>query len=290
MPTANPQTIFPAPTASGPEAIIEPPFGWIVLRALLNEAFKSLLLFWRHPVNLILLLVTVPPIYLVFQYIIGDGQIDRALVTPTLLAFMYFPVLYMATFVVVGDLLEEINTGTFGQLHLGPVSPALLLVGRLVPLILVGIVLAVLILVETALAIGVTLPLSVPALLPMALTVLDIAGFALLICALALVLPQTGSILHLFSGIVYALNGSFFPLAWFPGWAQVVAQVLPTTLGIEATQQVVLHGQSLGEVWASGLLPWATVHAVVLVLLGTIAFVASDRRAMRRGGVPSGPG
>lgn len=274
---------FPAPTTIGPEAIIEQPFGWIVLRALLNEALKSLLLFWRRPVNLILMLVTVPPMYLVFQFIIGDGQIDRALVPPTILAFMYFPVLYMATFVVIGDVLEEINTGTFGQLHLGPVSPALLLVGRLVPLLLVGIVLAVLTVAETVLALGVGVSLSVPALLPMALTVLDIAGFALLICALALVLPQTGSILHLFSGIVYALNGSFFPLALFPGWAQVVAQVLPTTLAIEATQQVVLHGQSLGEVWASGLLPWATVHAVVLVLLGTLAFVASDRRAMRRG-------
>jgi len=274
---------FPAPTTIGPEAMIEQPFGWLVLRALLNEAFKSLLLFWRRPVNLILMLVTVPPMYLVFQFIIGDGQIDRALVPPTLLAFMFFPILYLATFVVIGDVLEEINTGTFGQLHLGPVSPALLLVGRLVPLLLVGIVLAVLIVAETALALGVGVPLSVPALLPMALTVLDIAGFALLICGLALVLPQTGSILHLFSGIVFALNGSFFPLALFPGWAQVVAQVLPTTLAIEATQQVVLHGQSLGAVWASGLLPWATVHAVVLVLLGTLAFVASDRRAMRRG-------
>jgi ABC-2 type transport system permease protein len=272
-----------SPTTIGPVANAAQPVGVIVLRAILNEAYKSLLLLWRHPVTLILGLISVPPTYLVFQFIIGDGQINRALVPPTLLAFLFFPILYFATFVVVGDVLEEINTGTFGQLHLGVASPALLLVGRLVPLLLFGFVLALLILAETALVLGVGLPLSVPALLPMALTVLDIAGFALLICGPALLLPQIGSILHLFSSIVFALNGAIFPVALWPGWVQVIARVLPTTLGIEATQQVVLQCQSLGAVWASGTLLWATVHAVGLVLLGMLVFVASDRRAMRRG-------
>lgn len=282
MPTTHPQTM-PIPAAIAPSASGETlPLG-LLGRGLFNEAFKSLLLLWGHPVNLLLLLLTTPPIYLVFQFIVGDGQIDRTLVPPTLLAFLFFPILYVATFIVVGDVLEEVNTGTFGQLHLGLVSPALLLVGRLVPLLLFGILLALLTLAETALVLGVGLPLSVPALLPMALTVLDIAGFAVLICGLALVLPQIGGILHLFSGIVFVLNGSIFPVALWPGWVQVIARVVPTTLGIEATQQVVLHGQSLAEVWTSGLLPWATVHAVGLILLGMLVFVASDRRAMRRG-------
>jgi ABC-type polysaccharide/polyol phosphate export permease len=282
MQMTDPKTL-PAPVAIVPSTGGDTSQLALLGRGLFNEAFKNLLLLWGHPVNLLLLLLTTPPIYLVFQFIVGDGQIDRALVPPTLLAFLFFPILYVATFVVVGDVLEEVNTGTFGQVHLGPVSPALLLVGRLVPLLLFGILLALLTLAETALVLGVGLPLSVPALLPMALTVLDIAGFAVLICGLALVLPQIGGILHLFSGIVFVLNGTIFPVALWPGWVQVIARVVPTTLGIEATQQVVLQGQSLAEVWTSGLLPFVTVHAVGLMLSGMLVFVASDRRAMRRG-------
>src|SRR5579885_3007833 len=131
---------FRAPTTTGPDAIIEQPFGWIVLRALLNEGFKGLVLLWHRPVTLILGLVTIPPLYLAFQFIIGDGRIDRTLVMPTLLAFLFMPILYVATFDAIGDLLEEVNTGTFGQLHLGPVSPAILLMARLVPFLLFGIV------------------------------------------------------------------------------------------------------------------------------------------------------
>lgn len=274
---------LPATDTIGPLVNAEQPGLAMMARAILNEVWKSLLLLWRHPVTLLLAVVTVPPMYLMLQFFVGNGRIDRAFVPSTLLAFLFFPLLYVATFVVAGDLLEEVNTGTFGQMHLGPVSPALLLVGRLVPSLLFGVVLALLVLVEATLTLGVGLPLSVPALLPMALTVLDIAGFALVICGLALVLPQIGAILHLISGLVFIFNGSFIPVALWPGWIQVIARVLPTTLGIEVTQQIVLHGQTLGDVWASGLLPWAIIHAVGLVLLGTLVFVVSDRRAMRRG-------
>src|SRR5262249_37137053 len=252
-------------------------------RSLLNEASKGLVLLWRHSIPCLPTLISVPPLYLVLQFIVGNGRIDRALVPPTLVAFAFYPILYVASYVVVGDLLEEVNTGTFGQVHLGAVPPVLLLAGRLVPLFSFGGVLGLVVLAEAALALGVVLTLPLAALLPAALTILDLAGFAFLLCGLALVLPRIGAILHLVNGLVFTFNGSFFPVALWPGWVQVIARVLPTTLGIEATQQVVLHGQSLGDAWASGLLPLASAHAVALVSLGIVVFLASDRRAMRRG-------
>jgi len=132
-------------------------------------------------------------------------------------------------------------------------------------------------------ALGVGIPLSAAGLLPAVLTVIDILGFASLIGGLALRLPQIGAIVHVFNGLIFALNGTLIPVGLYPGWAQTAARFLPTTLGIEATRRVVLEGQSLVAVWAQGTLPWLVAHAAGLAALGWVVFLTSDRRAMRRG-------
>ncbi len=252
-------------------------------RGVLNETQKSLLLLWARRHVVLMELIGMVAIYPFLQFIIGNGQIVRALVPPTLLAFTAYPILFITTFKLVGDLLEEVNTGTFGQLHLSPFSPALLLVGRLASSVLEGVAIATVVAVGMTWALGVSLPPRVVGLLPAALTVIDIAGFALLIGGLSLTLPQIGALVHLINGLILVLNGTLIPVELYPNWAQAIARLLPTTLGIEATRKVVLQGQSLGAVWAAGTLPWLIVHAVGLAALGWLVFLVNDRRAMQRG-------
>jgi ABC-2 type transport system permease protein len=130
---------------------------------------------------------------------------------------------------------------------------------------------------------GVSIPLRPAGLLPAALTLIDIAGFALLLGGLALALPQIGAIAHLFSGLIFLLNGTFVPLEWYPAWLQTLTKLLPTTLGVQVLRQVVLQGQSLGSVWADGTLPWLLIHAALFAVLGTLVFLLNDRRARRLG-------
>ena len=108
-------------------------------------------------------------------------------------------------------------------------------------------------------------------------------GFALLIGGLALALPQIGAIAHLFSGLIFLLNGTLIPLDWYPTWVQTLARFLPTTLGTLVTRKVVLEGQSLSSVWADGTLPWLIIHTAGLAVLGWLVFLLNDRRAMRHG-------
>ena len=252
-------------------------------RAVLNETQKSLWLLWRHRSVVLLEILTMIPFYLFLQFILGNGTINRALVPPTLLAFLTYPILFIATLKLVGDLLEEVNGGTFEQMHLSPFSPTFLLVGRLGALVLEGVLIAVITGVGMTWMLGVSIPLRVASALPAALTVIDIAGFALLIGGLALVLPQIGAIVHLFSGLILLLNGTFIPLEWYPGWVQTLARFLPTTLGIEAVHKVLLEGQSLSSIWADGTLPWLVIHTAGLFVLGWLVFLLNDRRVMRQG-------
>ncbi len=255
----------------------------LAIRAVLNETQKSLWQLWGHRSIVLTEFITMAAVYPLLQLIIGNGTIERALVPPTLLAFLTYPILFVATNKLVGDLLEEIHSGTFEQMHLSPFSPAWLLVGRLTALVLEGLLISVVVAVGMTAALGVSIPLQAGGLLPGVLTLIDILGFALLIGGLALRLHQIGSILHVFSGLIFALNGTLIPVGLYPGWVQIVARFLPTTLGIEALRQVVLEGQSLGALWTDGTLPWLVAHAAGLSVIGWVVFLTSDRRAMRRG-------
>ncbi len=270
---------------AGEQSAVGRPGPWVVAatRAVLNETQKSLWQLWGHRSVVLLEIITLVAFYPFLQFIIGNGTINRALVPPTLLAFLTLPILYLATLKLVGDLLEEVNSGTFEQMHLSPFSPTSLLVGRLGALVLEGVVIAVITGVLMTWMLGVSIPLRVAGVLPAALTVIDIAGFALLIGGLALALPQIGAITHLFSGLIFLLNGTLIPLEWYPAWVQTLARFLPTTLGIEVARKVVLQGQSLGSVWADGTLPWLLIHTVGLFVLGGFVFLLNDRRAMRQG-------
>jgi ABC-2 type transport system permease protein len=252
-------------------------------RAVLNETQKSLWLLWRHRYIVLMELIIMVAFYPFLQLIIGNGSIERALVPPTLLAFLALPLLYITTLKLVGDLLEEVNSGTFAQMHLSPFSPASLLLGGVLGSVIEGVIIAVAVGVGMAWALGADIPLRVAGLLPAALTVIDIAGFALLIGGLALALPQIGAIAHLFSGLIFLLNGTFIPIELYPAWVQALARFLPITLGIEAARKLVLQGQSLGTVWGDGTLPWLIIHTVLLAALGWLVFLMIDRRAMQQG-------
>lgn len=252
-------------------------------RAVFSETQKSLWLLWRKRTVVLLEIVGLVAFYPFLQFIIGNGSIERSLVLATLLPFLTLPILYIAILKLVGDLLEEVNSGTFEQMHLSPFSPASLLAGRLMALLLEGVLIAAIAAFGMSWALGVSIPLRVTAALPAALTIIDIAGFALLIGGLALALPQIGALAHLLSGLIFLLNGAFIPLGWYPDWVQTLARFLPTTLGIEATRKIVLDGQSLVAVWADGTLPWLLLHTALFAVLGWIIFLVNDRRLMRRG-------
>jgi ABC-type polysaccharide/polyol phosphate export permease len=252
-------------------------------RAVLGETQKGFWLLWGHRSVVLLEILTMLAFYPFLQFIVGNGTIEQALVPPTLLAFLTYPLLTFATLGLVGDLLEEVNSGTFEQMHLSPFAPTALLVGRLLAMVLKGVLVAVVIGVLMTWWLRVGIPLRVAGLLPAALTVIDIVGFALVIGGLALSLPQIGAIVHLFSGLILLLNGTFIPLEWYPAWVQTLARFLPTTLGVLVTRKVVLEGQSLSSVWADGTLPWLIIYTAGLFVLGWLVFLLNDRRAMQRG-------
>jgi ABC-2 type transport system permease protein len=257
------------------------------LRMIGNETGKGLRIMWVHKLPLALQLTLMTANYWIIQFFIGGGRFVDRLLALTLAGYLAYVVSYIALLRMAAGVLEELYTGTLEQSLLSPLRPWVASTGRLAAALAEGLVTAA---VVTAFylavfaVLGVQLSFRWAELAPLAITLADIAGFALLIGGLALVVNSIGAIIHVIQGVIMFLGGALIPVFVFPGWLERAAKILvPTTLGIDAIRKLLVGGERLRQVWSDGTLPWALVHAGVLLLLGAVVYQTAIRRGLRDG-------
>jgi ABC-2 type transport system permease protein len=221
-----------------------------------------------------------------FWLFIGGGSFVNELLAMTFTGYLAYVVAYIALLRMVAGLLEDMFTGTLEQSLLSPLRPWVQSTGRLaaamVEALLTAAFVAITFLVIFA-GMGVDLTLRWSALIPIAVTIADIAGFAMLIGGIALVVNSIGSIVHVIQGFILFLNGGFIPIFVFPEWLETATKFVPTALGVDATRRLTTTTDTLGDVWADGILPLAIVHAAALLILGWTFYQAAIRRGLREG-------
>jgi ABC-2 type transport system permease protein len=247
------------------------------------EVGKGLRVQLAHPAGHVISLLLGMTMFLGVQFVMGQGELREDLFPPMLVAVGGFWFLNSAGLVMVSDLIEEKRTGTFAQSQMSPAPPWAAMLGRLITAALFGLVVAAAASLVPALVGDVTVPLRWAALVPYALLLLNVLAFTFLLATIALVSPMIGALQSLLTSLVLLLNGAFLPLALYPDWLALVARFLPTTLTIEATNDVLFRGRSLGDLWAAGTLPWASAYTLALVVLSGALFVRNHRRAVRDG-------
>lgn len=252
-------------------------------RIFLNETHKNLLSLWAYRKTLVPELVLAAFMYLVLQFFIGGGRLVDELIPPTTLAYVTYLFTYYVLLKVVSGLLEEVNTGTLEQTHISPLPSWALSVSRIGAAMIQGGAVTLLVAAGFIVGLDVEFALRWQALIPIGLTVLDVAGFALLIGGLALTVASIGAVLHVIQGIVMILNGSLVPVEAFPAWLELIARLVPGTLGVQTTRDVLLQGASLSSVWSDGDLLWAAVHAAVMLAVGWAVYGWNIRRGLAEG-------
>jgi ABC-2 type transport system permease protein len=272
-------------TVSAPPAYVArwrltPRTGISVLRA---EVGKGLTTQLAHPVAHIVTLIFTATVYLGLQYVIGQGTIQHDLLPRTMVGISGYLMLQFASMVMVADLVEEKRGGTFAQAQLTPAPLWLIMIGRLITASMMGVVVAVVATLVPMLVTGTTIPLKWAALVPYTLVIANALAFTFMLAAFALSSPMIGVLQSLLTSMVILLNGAVMPLSLFPAWLAVVARLLPTTMGVEATAKVLFKDASLGDIWSDGTLPWLIAYTVALALLGWYVFVRNHRRALRDG-------
>lgn len=257
--------------------------GW---RMLGNETAKGLRVMWVYKAPLVLELAALATTYWAVQLFIGGGRFVHELLAMTLAGYLAYVISYIALLRMASGLLEEMFTGTLEQSLLSPLRPWVQSAGRLVAALVEAIALAAAVgaaYLVIFVGVGVDLTFQWSVLVPIAVTLADIAGFAMLIGGIALVVNSIGAVVHVIQSIVLFLNGALIPIFAFPAGLELVARIVPTTLGVDATRRLITSGESIADVWADGTLPWALVHAAVLLILGWTGYQAAIRRGLRDG-------
>ena len=162
---------------------------------------------------------------------------------------------------------REVEQGTMENLLATPLRPIEVMVGKIVPYFVLGLVQVLVVLAAAALVFKVPFMGSLPLLLSVTLlfTVVCLAlGFTMSTLVKSQVQSMQMSMFYLMPSIL--LSGFAFPYRGMPVVVQWIAEILPPTHYIRLVRGIMLKGWD----WRHTL-PETAVLALMLVVLGTIA-------------------
>jgi ABC-2 type transport system permease protein len=182
--------------------------------------------------------------------------------------------LIVTTIVTAMGLSREREMGTLEQVLVTPIRPALLLVGKMAPFVVIGLVDVSLLLAAGTWLFGVPLrgPLAV-VLVGTLLYLMTTLGVGLLVSTVSTTQQQSflGGFLFVMPAIL--LSGVVTPIRAMPGWLQVVTWLNPVRYYAEVMRTTLLRGAGFAELWP---------QLLALAALGLAVLVAATRRFRER--------
>ena len=239
---------------------------------------RALFSFLRPSVYIPSMLVA--PIFqiLLFVYIGRSASLesDEFYVVGNAIQYAAIPCIFAMIFTVAGERFQR----TLAYLLVTPAPRLPLFLGRALPVVVNGFVVATFSLLVGGAIVGIDVPTSAyPTLLLAAfLSACGCTGFGLLGAGVGLLLRDQAVLANILFGVLLIFTGANVPIDQLPGWMQTVSSGLPFTHGIEAGRRVA-NGASLGDV--DGLLATEALIGVVYAALG-YAFIRGAERASRR--------
>jgi ABC-2 type transport system permease protein len=256
-------------------------------RAAYAEAVKGVLLILGYRFNNVAFLGTFVFAFAGVGFLMGGGRLQPGSMESPLLGFMVWFFGMKAVDHMAFMLSEEARSGTLEQMYMTPAPVGVVLLGRSVGTLWVAAVQAAI--VATAIVLLLRLhvefdPGAVARGAPVfALTMVGLFGFGYIIAGLTIVFKQVSGLVNMVQNCLLFFGGVMLPVETLPPGVALFARTLPSTQGIAVLRQVVFGRQSLGDVWASGALPWLVAHAAAYFVLGWVFYGWCEGVAKRQG-------
>lgn len=168
-------------------------------------------------------------------------------IVPGLLGVILSMTLVMMTSLSVT---REAERGTMESLLATPVEPIEVMVGKLAPYVLVGLIQTVIILVIAKVLFDVPM-LGGWAGMSMGVALFIVGslalGFLISTVAQSQLQAMQMSVFYILPSIL--LSGFMFPFRGMPAWAQAIGEVIPVTHFLRVVRGALLKGQGLGDMW-----------------------------------------
>ncbi len=151
-----------------------------------------------------------------------------------------------ATFTMVGGavvLLEERQAGTLRRLLVMPIRKSTILLGKLLGILVSGIIQTLILILFGALAFGVPWGSAPLALAVMVLAFsLAITALGLMFAALTKTLAQANALSTIVVLSIAALGGAWWPLDIVPGWMQTLGRLSPISWAMDGFHDIITRG------------------------------------------------
>ncbi len=253
------------------------------IRAMLNEAYKSLLHLWSYKYDTLAQMVQRSLSFLAIGLLVGQGHFEAqqlAFILPGWMVTFYARIIL---FQVNDSVSEEARTGTLEQMYMSPVSSAILLLGRMFGILAVATITVSLSAAGLALLLNIHLSLRWDVLPVVVLTLIGVFGFSFFLGGIALIYKSVHSIADLTQDLLLFVNGTFIAVSLLPSWLQTLALILPTTYGITVIRSVVLNGRSLTNLITNHSLLLLTAHSFTYFVSGWIFYKWCEHIARKQG-------
>ncbi len=207
-------------------------------------------------------------IQLVPQVYYNPQQITAVYIVPGIAAML---LVIVTTIVTAMGLAREKEMGTLEQVLVTPISPPILMIGKLGPFVLIGLFDVTLALVLGSWVFDVPIRGSLPFLyLATAIYLLSTLGVGLLISTSSSTQQQAfmGGFLFMMPAIL--LSGNMTPISSMPDWMQPITWINPVRWYIEILRSVLLKGSGPADLWMQLLI--LSGFGVGLVALASLTF------------------
>ena len=206
-----------------------------------------------------------PPFDVVVHARYNPEAVTAYNIVPGLLGVILSMTLVMMTALSVT---RETERGTMESLLATPLEPIEVMIGKLTPYVMVGLVQTTIILLLARFLfgvpmaggwIGLTLAISLFIIGSLAL------GFLISTLARSQLQAMQMSVFYILPSIL--LSGFMFPFRGMPGWAQAIGQLIPVTHFLRVVRGSLLKGQGLGDQWRELLALLAFVCVVTALAM-----------------------
>jgi ABC-2 type transport system permease protein len=212
------------------------------LAALPNEALAHDLKGALAPRN-----TATPPFEVVVHRRYNPEAVTAFNIVPGLLGVILSMTLVMMTALSVT---RETERGTMESLLATPLEPIEVMIGKLAPYVLVGLIQTVIILVMAKLLF--TVPMMggwTGLILGIGLFIVGSLALGFLISTVARSQLQAMQMSFFYILPSILLSGFMFPFRGMPPWAQWLGEVIPVTHFLRVVRGALLKGQGLGDMW-----------------------------------------
>lgn len=193
-------------------------------------------------------------------------------IVPGLLGIILSMTLVMMTALSVT---RETERGTMETLLSTPLEPIEVMIGKLAPYVMVGLIQTAIILVMASLLFQVPMAggwLGLAAGVSLFITGSLALGFLISTVARSQLQAMQMSFFYILPSIL--LSGFMFPFRGMPGWAQAIGEVIPVTHFLRVVRGSLLKAQDLGDQWRE------LAALVAFVLVVTALAMARYRRTL----------